>query len=63
MKESKNQKYKEIKDRLQDKHTDRDKTSLFLSKSLFKRFKIACGNASPSKVIEELMEDFIEHTK
>jgi hypothetical protein len=63
MKKENANKYKEIKDRLQDKHSDRAKTSLYLSKSLLERFKKSCGSATPSRVLEELMADFIENTK
>lgn len=39
---------------------DRSKTSLYLSKRVYKDFRKACGKASPSKVIEELMKRFTE---
>lgn len=38
---------------------DRGPTSMYISVALFKRFKRACGPASPSRVIEKLMEHFI----
>lgn len=63
MKKEKSERNKEIKAKLQDKYSDRTKTSLYLSESLLERFKKACGTAAPSRVIEELMADFIEHTK
>lgn len=63
MKNEKSIRYKEIKAKLQDKYGDRTKTSLYLSSSLLDKFKKACGSAPPSRVIEELMADFIENTK
>jgi len=63
MKKERVAKYREIKERLQDKYSDRTKTSLYLSSKLFTNFKKACGSATPSKVLEELMADFIENNK
>jgi hypothetical protein len=40
---------------------DRCKVSLYLSASLYKRFKKACGKAPASRVMEELMKSFIEN--
>ena len=62
MSKEKKDRYAAIKERLQDKYGDRAKTSLYLSESLMERFKKACGTAVPSRVIEELMADFIETT-
>lgn len=42
---------------------DRAKVSLYLSKSLYERFKKACGKASASKVMEDLLEEFLENLK
>jgi hypothetical protein len=39
---------------------DRDRVSLYLSVRIYEDFKKACGTASPSKVIEDLMELFTE---
>ena len=39
---------------------DREKVSLYLSRSLYEKFKRACGSAPASRVMEELMKDFIE---
>jgi len=63
MKKERVAKYREIKERLQDKYSDRTKTSLYLSSSLLERFKKACGAATPSRVLEELMADFIESNR
>lgn len=49
--------------RILDKLTledDREKVSLYLSKSLYEKFKRVCGAAPASRVMEELMKDFIE---
>jgi len=64
MKKIKPARHRQIKEKLQDKHGgDRTKTSLYLSSKLFTNFKKACGSATPSKVLEELMADFIENNK
>jgi hypothetical protein len=63
MRKIKSERHKEIKERLQDKHSDRVKTSLYLSETLLKGFKKACGTATPSRILEELMSEFIENTK
>lgn len=38
---------------------DRAKVSLYLSKKVFNDFKEACSDVSASKVMEELMTEFI----
>lgn len=38
---------------------DREKTSLYLSKSLYEAFKKKCGKAAASRVLEELIREFI----
>lgn len=45
--------------------TDRDKTSLYISKSVYKRFSDACDSerASKSTVIEALMDAFVKASK
>lgn len=43
--------------------SDRERVSLYLSSSLLKEFRSYCGNIAPSKVIEELMREFIESAK
>lgn len=40
--------------------TDRTRLSLYLSQSIYAKFKEACEDVPPSRVIEELMKDFIE---
>jgi hypothetical protein len=42
---------------------DRKKVSLYLSGSLYEKFKKACGKAPASRVMEELMKEFIENLK
>lgn len=39
---------------------DREKTSLYLSKSLYKAFKKKCGNAPASRVLEVLIREFLQ---
>ncbi len=49
---------KAILDKL-DGYSDREKTSLYLSKSLMKQFKLALGDRSASQAIELLMDAFL----
>jgi hypothetical protein len=42
---------------------DRTRMSVYLSQSIFNDFKQACGNVSPSRVLEELMREFVEDLK
>lgn len=42
---------------------DRTKVSLYLSKHLYERFKRACGTAPASRMMEELMKEFIGNKK
>jgi hypothetical protein len=39
---------------------DRKRMSLYLSESIFTKFKAACENIPPSRVMEELMKEFIK---
>ena len=43
--------------------SDRERVSLYLSQSILKDFKLACVEVSPSRVMEELMKEFIESAK
>lgn len=43
--------------------TDRARTSLYLSRSIMEEFKSHCGAISPSRVMEDLMSEFIESHK
>lgn len=42
---------------------DRSKVSLYLSKSVYEKFKKACGKAPASRVMEELMKEFMDNLK
>lgn len=42
---------------------DRSSKTLFLSKSVFAEFESYCSELSPSRVIEELMKDYIADAK
>lgn len=42
---------------------DRARMSLYLSQTIFQEFKRACGDVSPSRVMEELMKEFVEDFK
>jgi hypothetical protein len=42
---------------------DRSKVSLYLSKSVYEDFKKVCGSAPASRVMEELMKDFISNVQ
>ena len=39
---------------------DRARMSLYLSQTIFNEFKTLCGEISPSRVMEELMKEFIK---
>ena len=45
------------------KKSDREKTSLYLSKSVYEAFKKACGDVPTSQVLEELMQQFLSSLK
>lgn len=49
--------------RLDEAQKDRGKVTLYLSKSLFSKFKTKCGDHSASVVLEELMKEFIASSK
>lgn len=53
---------KKVMERLKGE-ADRKSMTLYLSESVFSEFKTKCGKVSPSKVLEELMKDFIESSK
>ncbi len=42
---------------------DREKVSLYLSKSIYEKFKKTCRTAPASKIMEHLMKLFIESAK
>ena len=42
--------------------SDRTRTTLYLSKSLYEEFKNHCQEVPPSQVVEELMRHFIATT-
>lgn len=42
---------------------DRERTSLYLSRSTMEEFKQACLEMAPSRVMEELMKNFIASSK
>jgi hypothetical protein len=42
---------------------DRKRISLYLSESIYEEFRQSCGEVSPSKVIEELMREFVDNLK
>ena len=42
--------------------SDRAKTTLYLSKSLYEEFKLHCGEVASSQVLEELMRQFVAST-
>lgn len=47
-------------DQMANDKDDREKTSLYLSKSLYAAFKKACGKAPASRVLEQLIRDFLK---
>lgn len=40
--------------------SDRERISLYLSKSILKEFKDCCGDKSVSRVLEEMMREFVD---
>lgn len=53
--------FSKILDRLKvEDDGKRQRVSLYLSESLYKDFRVACGNVPASRVIEELMRAAIE---
>ena len=39
---------------------DRKTFSIYVSETIFEEFKAVCGPIAPSKVLEELMKEFVE---
>ena len=46
--------------KIQGAETQRGRVSLYLNKALFEEFKASCDDVSASRVLEELMREFIE---
>lgn len=46
--------------RLQEQKSDRQKITLYLSRSLYEDLKKHSGEVAPSQVIEELIKEFLE---
>jgi hypothetical protein len=55
-------KYKKTIERLRGE-ADRESMSLYISRTVFNEFKKACENVTPSRVLEELMRDFVDSYK
>jgi len=49
--------------KLRGEETKRGKVTLYLDKELYRRFKKACSEVAPSRVVEELMRDFLKSAK
>lgn len=43
--------------------SDKERYSVYFSRFIFEEFKKHCGEISASKVLEELMKEFIESSK
>ncbi|MBF0366479.1 MAG: hypothetical protein HQK50_12980 [Oligoflexia bacterium] len=43
--------------------TDKERVTLYLSKRLYSEFKKACGDIAASRVVERLIEDFMDSHK
>ena len=54
---------KQILKKLSQGKLDREKVSLYLSKSLYRSFQKACGDVPASQVMEELMREFVSSMK
>ncbi|MCB9027461.1 MAG: hypothetical protein H6625_14170 [Bdellovibrionaceae bacterium] len=46
-----------------ERHSDRTKVSMYVSKKIYNNFKKACGKAPISHIIEDLMEAFTNSSK
>jgi hypothetical protein len=53
---------KRILDRLRDR-SDRTRKSIYVSEGVYKEFEKSCGEVPISRVLEELMIQFIESEK
>lgn len=53
----------EIIEKLSKSEPIRKPISIFLDRPLYERFKTACGKVSASRVIEELMRQFLDSRK
>lgn len=51
---------KGILQKLEKERSDREKITLYLSRSLYEEFKSTCGDVAASQVIEELMRQVLE---
>lgn len=49
--------------KLKGEELNRGPVSVYLDKDVFKEFKKACGNVPHSRVLEELMREFIDSAK
>jgi hypothetical protein len=54
---------KKILEKLERQKSDRQKVTLYLSKTKYDVFRKACGDVAPSQVIEELMVQFTQSVK
>lgn len=45
------------------KNTDRTKTSIYISEKIWHDFRKECKTASPSLVLERLIQDFLDSRK
>lgn len=49
--------------RLRGEATDKERISLYITKNTYDSFKLACEEIPVSRVIEQLMKEFIESSK
>lgn len=54
---------KSIIKKIKQEEEDRTKTSLYLSKKLYEEFKKKCGDLPTSRVLEELIRQFVDDLK
>ena len=54
---------KKILQKLFKEKSDRQKVTVYLSRSVFDEFKKSCGDIAASQVIEELMRQFNDSVK
>lgn len=49
--------------KLRGEETKKGKVTLYLDRELYSHFKKTCDDVAPSRVIEELMRDFVQSAK
>ena len=53
---------KKYLEKLRGEEIERGRVTLYLNKALFEKFRKACEDVAPSKVVEQFMREFLEST-